>query len=558
MLFIIGIIVRSLWVKFPPPEGLELSRSQVPQLFALVDELTAKLQAPNFDNILLIREFTAGVVQVPRLGIFGWYENYLLLGLPLMQSLSLEQLKAVLAHELGHLSGNHSRFSGWIYRIRMTWMQIYHRLHQDNLHGADFLFKYFSDWYWPFFNAYSFPLARIDEYEADRCSSQLTGATNIAEALINAEIKAHFLENYFWSDIQKQVEYQPDPPSNTYSLMLDILHTPIAQEDAERWLEKALAEKTNYTDTHPCLSDRLKSLGYQITLSETLPPTPTNQITAAEQLLGNTLLSQFAAQFDQDWQTAASTSWRQNYAYLQETKGKLQALEQQAKTQTLSEQEAWERAYYTLKLQGDEAALPLLQDVLKIQPDNAVANYTIGQVFLRKADVSGIAYIEKAIATRMDWIIEGCKLVYGFLCQQGQPEEARKYSARAEQHYQLLRKAQQERSVVNNEDIFKPHTLQISEINQLKQQLVTYRQVKQAYLVEKVLSYFPEERFCVLGIIRKRGFVENEDVAHKLIQKLVKEIEFPTNSYIIILNETGYGKLKKKISQVDRSLIFQR
>ncbi len=126
------VILRSLWVTFTPPQGLRLNRHQVPRLFALVDELTTKLQAPKFHNILLNQEFNAAVVQVPRLGIFGWQENYLLLGLPLMQSLPLEQLKAVLTHELGHLSGNHSRFAAWIYRIRNTWMQIYERLLNSN------------------------------------------------------------------------------------------------------------------------------------------------------------------------------------------------------------------------------------------------------------------------------------------------------------------------------------------------------------------------------------------------------------------------------------------
>jgi Zn-dependent protease with chaperone function len=165
------VIVRSLWVTVPEPEGLKLNRHQVPKLFALVDELTTKLQAPRFHNILLNQEFNAAVVQVPRLGIFGWQENYLLLGLPLMQSLSLEQLKAVMAHELGHLSGNHSRFAAWIYRIRKTWMQIYEQLHQSDQSGAFVLFNRFLDWYWPSFNAYSFTLARMNEYEADRCAA---------------------------------------------------------------------------------------------------------------------------------------------------------------------------------------------------------------------------------------------------------------------------------------------------------------------------------------------------------------------------------------------------
>ncbi|HBB32997.1 MAG TPA: hypothetical protein DC064_14650 [Cyanobacteria bacterium UBA9273] len=44
------IILRSLWVSIPPPKGLELRRQDVPQLFALIDNLTKALQAPRFHH----------------------------------------------------------------------------------------------------------------------------------------------------------------------------------------------------------------------------------------------------------------------------------------------------------------------------------------------------------------------------------------------------------------------------------------------------------------------------------------------------------------------------
>ncbi|MEG4204852.1 M48 family metalloprotease [Microcoleus sp. Pol7_A1] len=550
------VIVRSLWVTFPPPQGLKVNRRQVPHLFALVDELTTKLQAPRFHNIVLNQDFNAGVVQIPRLGIFGWQQNYLLLGLPLMQSLSVEQLKAVLAHELGHLSGNHSRFAAWIYRMRKTWMQIYERLHQSDREGAAVLFNRFLDWYWPAFNAYSFILARMNEYEADRCAAQLAGAKTAAEALINIEVKGRFLESSFWTDIHKQVENQIEPPDNVYSSMLTVLHSPIAEEKNKQWLEQALAQKTNNADTHPCLSDRLKSLGYSTAKAQNLCKPATIQISAAEHLLG-TALQQFATQFNREWKEAVSTPWRQRYAYLKKTQDELQALEQKSQIQTLTEQEVWQRAYYALELRGDEAALPLLQDLLKNYPYHAEANYTIGQILLQKAENAGIAYIEKAIVKRMDWVIDGCDLVYSFLRKQGQTEEAERYRDRADQHYQLLLKGQEERSKVFDCDIFKPHTLEESEVNELKQQLADYSQVKEAYLVEKVVTYFPEKRFIVLGIVRKRGWIESEDADRKLIDLLATNVQFPTQAYIISFSGSGTGKLKKKICQIDRSLLFR-
>jgi hypothetical protein len=53
---------------------------------------------------------------------------------------------------------------------------------------------------------------------------------------------------------------------------------------------------------------------------------------------------------------------------------------------------------YTLEFQGNDAAIPLLWDVLNIQPDRADANYTLGQILLQKDDTKGIACIEKARA----------------------------------------------------------------------------------------------------------------------------------------------------------------
>lgn len=117
--FAMGML-PALLGNYSPLYGEILNRSQFPELFAMLDELTAKLKAPQLQNVLLTTKFNASVVQAPRFGIFGSYDNYLTLGLPLMTVLSCEELRAVLAHELGHLSGNHSRFAGLIYRLRQT------------------------------------------------------------------------------------------------------------------------------------------------------------------------------------------------------------------------------------------------------------------------------------------------------------------------------------------------------------------------------------------------------------------------------------------------------
>jgi Zn-dependent protease with chaperone function len=114
-------VLRALWVKQEAPDGESVTAADAPHLFDMLRELQQRLQTPPIHEVLLIPDFNAAVTQVPRLGLFGWHRNYLLLGLPLMKGLNVEQFKAVLAHELGHLSRGHARAANWIYRMRAIW-----------------------------------------------------------------------------------------------------------------------------------------------------------------------------------------------------------------------------------------------------------------------------------------------------------------------------------------------------------------------------------------------------------------------------------------------------
>ncbi|MFB2897955.1 M48 family metalloprotease [Aerosakkonemataceae cyanobacterium BLCC-F50] len=559
LLIVFFIILRSLWVTFPPPLGLPLKRREFPRLFAFVDELTAKLQAPRFHHILLTNELNAAVVQRPRLGLFGWQQNYLILGLPLMQALSQNQFQAVLAHELGHLSGNHSRFAGWIYRVRLSHTQIWQRLYESGQHGSSFLFEAFFKWYFPFFGAYSFVLARMNEYEADRCAAELAGAKNTAEALMNVEVKARFLENTFWPDVYKQVQHQVEPPKTTFTKMSSALVSSLPDEDISKFLDQALAEKTNNADTHPCLSDRLKALGFLGEKSEKLPLLSLIKVNAAQQLLGENL-NKTIAYFDSNWTEQISTTWRQQYAQVQQSIKKLKSLEEKAAKQKLTDEEAWERVRLTAQVSENEALIPLLQEILINQPNHAAANYSLGQILLQKNDFSGIEYLEKAMKKDPDCVMEACQIIYYFLLQQDQEAEAKVYQKRAEDHYELLLKAKQERSFVNNRDKFIPHNLPDQEITLIYQQLSRYPEIKQAYLVRKQVTYFPEKPFYILGITQQKAWYKwhTSDQDQQLLNKIISEVDFPGQAYVILLNDySGYNKQWEKIiGKIENACIY--
>jgi len=100
---------RVLWIRLPPPEGRVVSRAEAPILHATLDGLRYRLRSALFHRVVIVPDCNAAVVRRPRLGVFGWHQNYLLLGLPLLEGLSKEELTAVLAHECAHLSRQHHR-----------------------------------------------------------------------------------------------------------------------------------------------------------------------------------------------------------------------------------------------------------------------------------------------------------------------------------------------------------------------------------------------------------------------------------------------------------------
>ncbi len=252
------IVLRALWVPLNEPEGMELKRTEAVPLFQAVDRLRTQLKVPRFHRVILTHDFNAGVVQTPRLGVFGWQKNFLLLGLPLLLTLSPDEFRAVLAHELGHVSQAHGRFGGWIYRVNKTWFQLLETFAHEGHNGA-VVFAPFFAWYAPFFAAYTFALRRAAEYEADRHAAELVGPRLIADTLIRSEL------------VFRQAAERARPP--------------LPSEQVWRWLNDAMAEKTGTEDTHPALADRLRALKQEPRL-----PEPSKE-TAADRFLGHKLVS---------------------------------------------------------------------------------------------------------------------------------------------------------------------------------------------------------------------------------------------------------------------------
>ncbi len=131
--------------------ALRITAIDAPALFEALERIRKKIKGPAIHEVRLDSEFNASIHQHPRFGLFGGAVNHLTIGLPLLMAMDRPRFLAVLAHEYGHLRGDHGRFAAWIYRTRLSWAKL-----DDGLRGDDgpvaAATQAFLRWYFPRFS----------------------------------------------------------------------------------------------------------------------------------------------------------------------------------------------------------------------------------------------------------------------------------------------------------------------------------------------------------------------------------------------------------------------
>ncbi|HRP72105.1 MAG TPA: M48 family metallopeptidase [Luteimonas sp.] len=380
---IAAVVMRTLWVRFAPPEGHLLAPGEAPELQAEVERLRRAMAAPALDGILVDADFNAKAASVPRaLGLFG-HRHYLVLGLPLMRALDREELAAVIAHEFGHFNADDGRFAAWVYLSRGTWYRL-----RDGMANHDFAFAFllakFYAWLAPRFDAASRALARRHELAADAAAARAVGAETTASALLRVEIVARRLQARFWPRVWARARTQRHPPAQ--------LQAPLAQAthgggvDIERLLAVA-ARGHDPLDTHPTLPQRLDALQAPARLRVAGAPS-TELLRPLEDTLERRL--------DDAWRESIRGYWEALHAAAAGDRARLDELD--GVTAPTPEQLA-ERALLVEQVRIDFDPLPLHERALAADPDRVLALFRTGLLQLRRGEAeAGITRLQRALA----------------------------------------------------------------------------------------------------------------------------------------------------------------
>lgn len=245
-----------LWSAIPRPDrfevpGPELTPSSQSDLFRLVESVRTDTRQSPPKNVYLILDANAWVAE--RGGYMGvGSRRVMALGLPLMQVLTVDQLRAVLAHEFGHYYGGDTSLGPWIQKTRMGILRTIMSLGERWIRLP---FILYAKLFFRITNAVS----RQQEFAADALAARVVGAEALIEGLKQIH-KAGAAFGTFWqSEFAPALRYQVRPPlAPGFAAFLQ--HKRIASGVETSLQEELAAAKTDPYDSHPPLPERCAAL----------------------------------------------------------------------------------------------------------------------------------------------------------------------------------------------------------------------------------------------------------------------------------------------------------
>jgi len=407
---------------------------------------------------------------------------------------------------------------------------------------GSFLFRPFLNWYAPYFNAYSFPLARANEYEADATSVRLTSPVAAAQALTSVNVIGSYLNEHYWPRIHRQADDQPQPGFAPYAGMGKGVSSELDAVAAQNWLQRALAQSTTSDDTHPALTERLKAIGQSPHLA---PPQPGQ---AADRLLGPAL-ARITDDLDRRWQQHVQPFWEERYREVQEGRRELADLEAKRDSGTeLTIQEAFDRACLTESFGNDaQKALVQFRELHQRSPDDATICYHLGVRMLNHDEDGGVTLVKRAMELDESYIVHGAEALRNYYWTHGSQEQAHDWHNRAVERANLEAAANKERSEIQLADKVEHHDLSDDALAELRTQLKTIAGLRKAWMVKKRVEHFPQRPCYLLGFTAARSFFSsgNKRRVADVLEQIRANVTFPGETLILSVEGENYRFARK-------------
>jgi len=232
--------------RFSPPGPL-LNPAGQPRLFAALDDVARAVGEPMPAEVYVTPEMNAGVLQRGS-------KRVMVLGLPLMQIMSISEMRAVLAHEFGHYKGGDTKLGPWVYRTRET---IERTLTTVSRQGALLQIPFLL--YGRLFMRVSQGVSRQQEFAADLLAARTVGAKPMIEGLRKLGTGSIAFAAYWRQEFVPLLEAGFQPPlAEGFARFL--AEPKIMKEVESAAMEHRAEQKADPYDSHPPDAERIAAL----------------------------------------------------------------------------------------------------------------------------------------------------------------------------------------------------------------------------------------------------------------------------------------------------------
>lgn len=545
--------------RFKPllPDIQRLERQDASELISMVDELFEAAGVPPVAGILVNGDISASIVTVdagpwPYLRI-----PYLLVGYPLLATLSPEQLQAILLQMVIQFHGTAPKVRLMVERLleatgALVRISLEHR--RERLLA---LAVWLDDRTRGQLTSYRFALGFTNVVQADRKTAESVGSKALAEALCGVHLLGEFAEREWFPRVRAGLIRPAAADENPFAELGPHFRR-IDRQAAKLWLAEAALKETMNDVGLPPYGERVRGMGEVVAPPA---PTPHQAIELVERSCHTAILDRLGSEWRQFAERLARIEQVERW-YERRLLADLLHLRQEAGE---LEPDEWARLAGTFSRTGDvHRAEREYRALLRRHPDHAQAAFQLGQLLVAKKDPRGIELLDQAVAADaarcLPDAFDAVARMHRIGCL---GEAARSFLDRHEVAFRALAVenartaslADQERAVLSNRTRYLAHDLHEIDLRILAEKLERSEGVAGAWLVRKDLKYHAEFACYVLGVQFADG-VEDRRGGEAKAARIAQELSWLGDVVGFNVDAPGKARIAGNVLAVEGSRVW--
>lgn len=539
-------------VAIEKPTGLRLSRRHYPTLFKEIDAVRKQLRLRKIHGVWLNDELNAGAAQLSRVLRVGPLRNEILIGLPLMEAVRLDEFRGILAHELAHLSRKHGHFLVRVIGLREGWSEA---AEPRGFFVVRLLLGRFARWYWPNLRAHLDVQGRLEEQEADRLAIAGTDANALRSGKARTTMLDHLVMDDYIESLNHQSALNEEPPSDAVSQLIEKVRGSFDDDEVYRAIVRSLADTTEAEETHPSLQESLVAMGWKSHGSMVEDAKAIQAMLAPAGLSASECLfpdkrEALRSELDARWKVENAELWAESHQLGQGQRRTLDRIEKRLKERgELSLEDAVIRAKLTHQLEGRSQAIPLFREVLQRDPRCAEASLELGLCLVKEDDVAGAVLLERAIEIEPDFAFPAAEALASFCREREDSDSAEKWTKEMLKASDKIKASEIERVELGREDTLLPHPLSAERLEELCDAFTALGGIEQVWGAQKQLEHIKQPPMIVLVVEGKRkGWWGSELDLGEIEGNLL--VNVPAIEHLYIVDGASNPTIQQKIESL--------